>query len=98
MTTSKANPKFAICIQTDDPDVLTPRMIYEILPDEDAEKSNYMRVVDNEGEDYLYPASYFLPVNFSANVQKTLKALPPFGDSQKTKYPTRTSARRVAEE
>jgi hypothetical protein len=31
----KSKPQFAICINTDDPDLLTPRMIYEVLPDID---------------------------------------------------------------
>ena len=52
--------KFAVCIQSDDADLLTPRMIYQVLPDESAAKSNYVRVIDNEGEDYLYPAEYFM--------------------------------------
>jgi hypothetical protein len=56
--------KFAICVRTDDADLLTPRRIYEILPDESAAKSRYVRVVDNEGEDYLYPANYFVFVDF----------------------------------
>jgi hypothetical protein len=58
----KSAPRFAICVHSDDPDLLTPRMIYEVLPDESAAKSKYIRVVDNEGEDYLYPADYFAPV------------------------------------
>jgi hypothetical protein len=58
--TSRTTSKFAVCIQSDDADLLTPRMIYQVLPDESAAKSNYMRVVDNEGEDYLYPAEYFM--------------------------------------
>ena len=53
-------PQFAICINTGDPDLLTPRMIYQILPDESAAQSNYVRVMDNEGEDYLYPADCFV--------------------------------------
>ena len=68
----KSNPKFAICIHTDDPDLLTPRMIYEVLPDESAAKSNYIRVIDNEGEDYLYPADYFVFVNFPPTIEQTL--------------------------
>jgi hypothetical protein len=59
-TRQKPKAQFAICIYTDDPDLLTPRMIYRILPDESAAKSNYVRVIDNEGEDYLYPAKYFI--------------------------------------
>lgn len=98
MTTAKSTPKFVICIQSDDPDMLTPRMVYEVLPDEDAEKSNYMRIVDNEGEDYLYPTSYFVPISFPAGVQKTLKALPLFNTAPKTKYATRTRTHRIAEE
>ena len=68
----KSNPQFAICINTDDPDLLTPRMIYEVLPDESAAKSNYIRVIDNEGEDYLYPADYFVFVNFPQTIEQTL--------------------------
>ena len=68
----KSKPQFAIYINTDDPDLLTPRMIYEVLPDESAVKSNYLRVIDNQGEDYLYPAIYFISVNFPHAIEKTL--------------------------
>lgn len=51
-------PRFAVCVETDDPDLLTPRMIYRVLPDESAARSEYVRVIDNEGEDYLYPAKF----------------------------------------
>jgi len=64
--------QFAICIRTDDSDLLTPRRIYEVLPDESAAKSQYIRVVDNEGEDYLYPAAYFLFVDFPPAVEQAL--------------------------
>jgi hypothetical protein len=64
--------KFAICIRTDDVDLLTPRRIYEVLPDESAAKSRYVRVVDNEGEDYLYPANYFVFVDFPPAVRQAL--------------------------
>ena len=60
MTKQTPTPRFAICIDTDDPDLLTPRSVYEVLPDESAAKSKYVRVVDNEGEDYLYPVDYFV--------------------------------------
>ncbi len=64
--------RFAICIRSDDPDMLTPRMIYEVLPDESAAKSNYIRVVDNEGEDYLYPVDCFIFVDFPQAVEQAL--------------------------
>lgn len=66
MTTKHQKPgqQFAICINTNDADLLTPRMVYQVLPDESAAKSDYIRVIDNEGEDYLYPAKYFVLVDF----------------------------------
>lgn len=68
----KPKLQFIICINTDDPDLLTPRMIYEVIPDENAAKSNYLRVVDNEGEDYLYPSDYFISVNFPHTIEQKL--------------------------
>lgn len=64
--------KFAVCIQSDDADLLTPRMIYQILPDESAAKSEYVRVVDNEGEDYLYPAKYFIFLDLPQEIERAL--------------------------
>jgi len=65
-------PKFAICIHTNDPDLLTPRMVYQILPDESAARSNYVRVIDNEGEDYLYPADCFVFIDLPQLVERAL--------------------------
>ncbi len=65
-------PQFAICVHSDDPDLLTPRMIYQVLPDESAARSNYVRVIDNEGEDYLYPAGYFVFVDLPHPVEREL--------------------------
>jgi hypothetical protein len=64
--------QFAICIKTDDADLLTPRRIYQVLPDESAARSHYVRVIDNEGEDYLYPADYFIFMEFPHEVAQAL--------------------------
>jgi hypothetical protein len=64
--------RFAICVDTDDPDLLTPRMVYQILSDDNAAKSDYLRVIDNEGEDYLYPARYFVLVDFPQPIQQVI--------------------------
>ena len=67
------NPtQFGIYIKTDDPDLLTPRMVYEVVPDENAAKFDYIRVIDNGGEDYLYPASYFVVVGSPASIPHSL--------------------------
>ena len=71
-TRVKTKRQFAICIRTDDTDLLTPRRIYEVLPDESAARSKYIRVIDNEGEDYLYPASYFVFAEFPPAVREAL--------------------------
>mgnify|MGYP001562319230 FL=1 len=73
MATKKTTAsQFAICIQSSDQDLLTPRMVYKVLPDESAARSNYLRIVDNEGEDYLYPASNFVLVSFAPEVEQAV--------------------------
>lgn len=67
---NKVSTRFAVCVNTDDPDLLTPRMVYQVLPDYNAAKSDYLRVIDNEGESYLYPATYFVLVDFPQPIQK----------------------------
>ena len=65
--------RYAICIASDDSYLLTPKKIYEVLPDASAAQSNYIRIVDDEGEDYLYPASCFVFVDFPDAVEKVLR-------------------------
>jgi len=72
MAKKNQEPKFAVCISSDDPDLLTPRRIYQVLPDESAAKSNYIRVVDNEGEAYLYPAKYFLAIELPPKIEQAM--------------------------
>jgi hypothetical protein len=73
MSKPKRDRRLAICIKTDDPDLLTPRKIYEVIPDASAEKSNFVRVIDNEGEDYLYAASCFVFISLPQDVKKLLQ-------------------------
>ena len=68
----KQKRKLAIWFRSDDADLLTPRRVYDVLPDEKAAKSKYIRVIDNEGEDYLYPAAYFIFVDFPPAVRDAL--------------------------
>jgi hypothetical protein len=64
--------KYVVCVRTDAPDLITPRMIYQVLKDESAEKSGYIRVIDNEGEDYLYPELFFIPLELSDHIESVL--------------------------
>jgi hypothetical protein len=46
--------------------------IYRVLPDEDAAVDGDIRVVDESGEDYLYPAEWFVPIELPQAVEKSL--------------------------
>ncbi len=64
--------KFAICIFAGEDSLLTARKIYQVLPDEKAERSDCIRVIDDEGEDYLYPKKNFVFVPFPQEIEKVL--------------------------
>jgi len=70
----KREVEFALCVKNDDCDDLEPRKIYRLLPDEKAAQEGYVRVVDESGEDYLYPESYFIIVKLPAEVEEALAA------------------------
>lgn len=62
MRTERRLTKFVVCVRKDDSEDLEPRKVYQVLPDRDAGREGYVRVIDESGEDYLYPAEYFVPV------------------------------------
>ena len=64
---------FAVCINNDGyPASLELHKIYRVLPDEDAAADGDVRVIDESGEDYLYPASYFVPIDVPQAVERSL--------------------------
>jgi hypothetical protein len=66
-------PRFAICItNTDYPAALEVRKIYQVLPDVDAAKHHLIRIVDESGEDYLYPAAYFVLIDLPQSITEAL--------------------------
>jgi hypothetical protein len=55
--------KFVVCIRNEEnPAALELRKLYEVIPDEQAAKLHLVRIIDESGEDYLYPENYFVPV------------------------------------
>lgn len=52
---------YVVCVDGGGNDDLQERKIYEVLPDPSAAVSGYLRVVDDSGEDYLYPGRLFVP-------------------------------------
>jgi hypothetical protein len=66
------NISFVICIENKDCDDLEKRKVYQVLPDDRAADEGYLRIVDESGEDYLYPKSYFIPVELPQEIQDAL--------------------------
>ena len=64
--------QFVLCVRNDDAEDLEPRKIYEVLPDRKASQDGYLRVIDESGEDYLYPESYFVAITLPAAAQEAL--------------------------
>ena len=68
---------FAVCVANDGCDDLSARMLYRVLPDEMASAEGLLRVVDDSGEDYLYPATRFVVVEVpKADVPRLLSVSP----------------------
>jgi len=61
------NERFVICIKNEGYHAsLEQRKIYRVLPDDAAESKGMLRVVDESGEDYLFPGDFFVPVEVPA--------------------------------
>ena len=65
--------KFVVCIHNEGyPASLELHKIYRVLPDTEAEREGDLRIVDESGEDYLYPADWFVPIQVPEKVQVSL--------------------------
>lgn len=73
MTEPHPEQRFALCIENRDSEDLEKRKIYLVVPDEDAAREGYLRVIDDSGEDYLYPASYFVLIDLPAKAREALR-------------------------
>ena len=73
MEKEKKEQVFALCVENKDCEDLEKRKIYKVLPDAEAEKEGYLRVIDESGEDYLYPQSYFVLVQLPREAQEALR-------------------------
>ena len=72
---SEPAPEFVVCISNDGyPASLELHEMYRVLPDDDATRDGDSRVVDESGEDYLYPSTYFSPITVSEELKEALLA------------------------
>jgi hypothetical protein len=64
-----------VCIDNDGyPASLEKRKIYVALPDADAEKLDLLRVIDESGDDYLYPRAFFRSIALPLAVKRAVLA------------------------
>jgi hypothetical protein len=64
---------FAVCIRNEGYEAsLELRKIYEVLDDADASAHQMVRVIDEEGEDYLYPAAWFVSIELPQDVEQAI--------------------------
>jgi hypothetical protein len=73
MKKTKEHNEFALCVENKDSEDLEKRKIYQVLQDDEAEKEGYLRVIDESGEDYLYPQSYFILLQLPREAQEVLR-------------------------
>jgi hypothetical protein len=73
MAKKSKEQSFALCIENKECEDLEKRKIYKVLPDDEAAKEGYLRIVDESGEDYLYPESYFILVELPRKAQDALQ-------------------------
>lgn len=65
--------RFAICIRNDNyPASLELRKVYPVLPDAEAASHRMLRVIDESGEDYLYPDDFFMLVELPEAVRRAV--------------------------
>ena len=64
---------YALCIDNRDSDDLEKRKVYKVVEDKEASEEGYMRIIDESGEDYLYPENYFVIVQLPQEAQEAMQ-------------------------
>jgi hypothetical protein len=86
----RSTPRYVICVRSGSYRAsLEPRKVYRVLEDASAEAESLLRVVDDSGEDYLFPSTLFVPIELPT------KAKPAFARSSAAEVsrPARRSGR-----
>jgi len=72
MKAYKSRARFVVCIRSDGAEDLEPRKVYQVVCDRAASLAGMLRVIDESGEDYLYPAKFFVPVRLPQTIARGL--------------------------
>ncbi len=71
----RSRKRFAVCVENSGyPASLERWKISQVIPDRDAAQHHQVRVMDEFGEDYLYPAEYFRLVDLPPNLRRLYRA------------------------
>ncbi len=73
MGQTEHHKRLVVCTHNEGCDDLNRRKIYRVLRDESATTEGYLRVVDDSGEDYVYPAEYFIEIELPHDVEEALR-------------------------
>jgi hypothetical protein len=73
MKRTEPQPRFVACVNNKDyPASLELRKLYQVVADADAAKHHQVRVIDESGEDYLYPEECFVSVQLPQAAEKAV--------------------------
>ena len=75
MTMRSSRKQFVVCLRNKGYEgSLERRKIYQVLPDPEAAKLKQVRVIDESGEDYLYPQKFFAPIELPQPLRRAVQA------------------------
>jgi hypothetical protein len=70
----RTEPRFVVCVKNKDYAAsLELRKLYQVVSDEVAAKLHQIRVIDESGEDYLYPEEFFVAVQLPQSAEKAVR-------------------------
>jgi len=82
----RGEARFVLCVRNKDyPASLELRKVYRLLSDEQASKHHQVRVIDESGEDYLYPEEYFVPIKLPQAAEQAVLSEHFFGGNMSNK-------------
>ena len=65
--------KFVICVDNKGYEAsLEIRKLYDLIPDQDAQQHNQVRIIDESGEDYLYPNEFFAAIRLPVQTKNRI--------------------------
>ena len=70
---AKSATQMVVCLENEGYEAsLEKRKLYVVVADEDAAAHKLLRIIDESGEDYLYPAKLFSPIELSPQLRRAV--------------------------